>query len=65
MKKSLEAIVDDLIENIEEEEGVKKCVFCPKGFKATHNLKKHVIKHHKTSVPHQWISDEDVKKECV
>ena len=49
MKKSLEAIVDDLIESVEQE-GFQKCVFCPKRFKAMHNLKKHVIKDHKTSV---------------
>ena len=47
MKKSLEAIVDDLIESVEEQEGFQKCVFCPKRFKAMHNLKKHVMKDHK------------------
>ena len=64
-EKSLDEIVGDLIESVEEEEGFKKYLYCDKKHKVIHNLKKHIIKEHKTRVPHQWLSEEDVMKEYI
>ena len=64
-EKSLDEIVGDLIESVEEEEGFKKYLYCEKKYKVIHNLKKHIIKEHKTRVPHQWLSEEDVMKEYI
>ena len=63
--KGLDELVGDLIESVKEEEGFKKYLYCDKKYRAIHKLKKHIIKEHKTRVPHQWLSEEDVMKEYI